>query len=122
MQRSPEWRENIKKPLTLSLIQTKGYSAVEKAASQKAESKVLEMEVKAKELAASNARAEADVKLKSRELDMIEKNWNWRTKKTTVELNMLILQEKEQLLFTRKRLMDAGVAMAEIDSIPPVNK
>jgi hypothetical protein len=39
-----------------------------------------------------------------------------------VEVNMLKLQEKEQLLLTRKRLMDAGVAMAEIDSILPVKK
>jgi hypothetical protein len=43
-------------------------------------------------------------------------------KKRAVELNMLILQEKEQLLLTRKRLMDAGVAMAENDSILPVQK
>jgi hypothetical protein len=41
--------------------------AVEKAASQKVETRVLEMEVKAKALVASNARAEADAMLKSRE-------------------------------------------------------
>ncbi len=97
-------------------------SAVEKAASQKAETRVLEMEVKAKELAASKARAEAEAMLKSRELDMMEKKMELENKKTNVELNILMLQEKEQLLLTRKRLMDAGVALAEIDSILPVNK
>jgi hypothetical protein len=55
-------------------------TAVEKSVSQNAETGVLEMEVKAKELAASKARAEAENMLKSRELDMIEKKWNWRTK------------------------------------------
>ncbi len=43
-------------------------------------------------------------------------------KKTSLELNMLMLQEKEQLLLTRKSLMDARGAMAEIDSILPVKK
>ena len=80
------------------------------------------MEVKAKELAASKARAEAEAMLKSRELDMMEKKMELENKKTNVELNILMLQEKEQLLLTRKRLMDAGVAMAEIDSILPVQK
>ena len=40
-------------------------TAVEKASSQKAEAKALE-------LAASNVRAEAEVKIKSRELDLME--------------------------------------------------
>ncbi len=43
-------------------------------------------------------------------------------KKNNSGTNMLMLQEKEQLLLTRKRLMDAGVALAEIDSILPVHK
>jgi hypothetical protein len=34
---------------------------------------------------------------------------------------MLELQEKEQLLLTRKRLMDAGVSIEEINSILSVN-
>ena len=80
------------------------------------------MEVKAKKLAASKTRAEAEAMLKSRELDMMEKKMELENKKTNVELNILMLQEKEQLLLTRKRLMDAGVASAEIDSILPVNK
>jgi hypothetical protein len=56
-------------------------SAVEKAASQKADAKALEMEVKVKELAASNSTAEAEAKLKSRELDMMEKKLIWRLRK-----------------------------------------
>jgi len=97
-------------------------SAVEKAASQKADAKALEMEVKVKELAASNSRAEAEAKLKSRELDMMEKKMDLETKKAAVELNILMLQEKEQLLLTRKRLIDAGVAISEVDAILPIEK
>jgi hypothetical protein len=94
-------------------------SAAEKAASQKVETRVQEMEVKTKELAASKARAEADVMLKYRELDMMKKNGIGEQKKT-VELNMLILKERKKLLLTRKRLMDAWVEMDKIDSIQPV--
>jgi hypothetical protein len=97
-------------------------TAVEKAASQKADKVALELEVKAKELAFSKSRAETDAMLKSRELDMMEKKIELENEKIAVEVNMLKLQEKEQLLLTRKRLMDAGVAMAEIDSILPVKK
>jgi hypothetical protein len=97
-------------------------TAVEKAAAQKADKVALELEVKAKELAFSKSRAETDAMLKSRELDMMEKKIELENEKIAVEVNMLKLQEKEQLLLTRKRLMDAGVAMAEIDSILPVKK
>jgi hypothetical protein len=62
-------------------------------------------------LAASNVRAEAEVQSKSRELDLMEQNIEIETKKAEldtkkaeVELNILRLQEKEQLLLTRKRL------------------
>ena len=80
------------------------------------------MEVKVKELAASNSRAEAEAKLKSRELDMMEKKMDLETKKAAVELNILMLQEKEQLLLTRKRLIDAGVAISEVDAFLPLEK
>jgi hypothetical protein len=33
-----------------------------------------------------------------------------------------MLQEKEQLLLTRKRLIDAGVAISEVDAILPIEK
>ena len=79
-------------------------TAVEKASSQKAEAK-------ASELAALNVRAEAKVKIMSRELDLMEqkkkietKKAELDTKKAEVELNILRLQEKEQLLLTRKWL------------------
>jgi hypothetical protein len=78
--------------------------------------------VKAKELAISKSRAETDAMLKSRELDMMGKKIELENEKIAVEVNMLKLQEKEQLLLTRKRLMDAGVAIAEIDSILPAKK
>jgi hypothetical protein len=48
-------------------------TAVEKAASQKADKLAHELEVKAKELAVSKSRAETDAMLKSRELDMMGK-------------------------------------------------
>ncbi len=78
--------------------------------------------MKAKELAISKSRAETDAMLKSRELDMMGKKIELENEKIAVEVNMLKLQEKEQLLLTRKRLMDAGVAIAEIDSILPAKK
>ncbi len=34
----------------------------------------------------------------------------WKRKKAEVELSMLYVQQKEQLLLARKRLLDAGVA------------
>jgi hypothetical protein len=51
-------------------------TAMEKAASQKADKLALELEVKAKELAVSKSRAETDAMLKSRELDMMKKKSN----------------------------------------------
>jgi hypothetical protein len=41
-------------------------------------------------------------------------------KKSTIELTMLELQQKEQLLLTRKWLVDAGVAQDEIDKLLPL--
>jgi hypothetical protein len=38
-----------------------------------------------------------------------------------VELNILRLQEKEQLLLARKQLLDAGVPQADIDATLPIN-
>jgi hypothetical protein len=43
-------------------------------------------------------------------------------KNAAVELNLLMLQEKEQLLLTRKRLLDATVSISEIDAILPIDK
>jgi hypothetical protein len=43
------------------------------------------------------------------------------SKKAAVELNLLMIQEKEQLLLTRKGLMDVGVSIVEIDKILPLN-
>jgi hypothetical protein len=42
------------------------------------------------------------------------------TRKAAVELNILVLQEKEQLLLTRKRLLDASVPIEEIDATLPI--
>jgi hypothetical protein len=50
------------------------------------------------------------------------KEMKLENKKTTVELSRLMLQEKEQLLLTRKRLLDAGASVEEIDSILPIQK
>jgi hypothetical protein len=55
-------------------------------------------------LAALNVRAEAEAKIKSRELEI-------DAIKAEVELNILRVQEKEQLLVTRKQLLDAGVSL-----------
>ncbi len=38
-------------------------------------------------------------------------------KNSSVELSMLEIQQKEQLLLTRKQLVDAGVAQEEIDKL-----
>jgi hypothetical protein len=43
------------------------------------------------------------------------------TKKAEVELNMLQLQEKEELLLTRKWLLDASVSQEEINDMFPIN-
>jgi hypothetical protein len=42
--------------------------------------------------------------------------------KSTIELAMLEQQQKEQLLPTRKRLLDAGVNIEEIDANLLLNK
>ena len=88
-------------------------SAVEKAAIEK-------MQVKKEELAEKKKIAEEEVLLKKRELDLMEKKVEQEVKKSAVELNMLEIQQKEQLLLTRKRLVDAGVAQDEIDKLLPL--
>jgi len=50
----------------------------------------------------------------------MEKKVEQEVKKSAVELNMLEIQQKEQLLLTRKRLVDAGVAQDEIDKLLPL--
>jgi hypothetical protein len=52
----------------------------------------------------------------------LEKKNEMESKKAAVELNLLMLQEKEQLLLTRKRLLDAGVSSSEIDAILQIKK
>jgi hypothetical protein len=52
---------------------------------------------------------------------MMEKKNEMESKKAAVQLNLLMIQEKEQLLLTRKRLMDAGISIMEIDKILPLN-
>jgi hypothetical protein len=42
------------------------------------------------------------------------------TRKAAVELNILMLQEKEQLLLTRKRLIDAGMPIEEVGATLPI--
>jgi hypothetical protein len=66
--------------------------------------------------------AAAEVKLKERELAMNEKQVELEVQKSTIECAMLEQQQKEQLLLTRKRLLDAGVNVEEIDAILPLNK
>jgi hypothetical protein len=61
------------------------------------------------------------LKLRSREMVMMEKKNEMESKKAAVQLNLLMIQEKEQLLLTRKRLMDAGISIMEIDKILPLN-
>jgi len=89
--------------------------AVTEAANRKVEAKSKELAEK-KEIAAQEAR------LKERELVMNEKKVNLEVQKSTIECEMLELQQKEQLLLTRKRLVDAGVNIDEIDAILPLNK
>jgi len=89
-------------------------TAVDKASSHKAGAKALE-------LAALNVRAEAKVKIKSRELDLTEWKMEIDTKKAELELNILRLQEKEQLLLTRKQLLDASVSLEKINTMLPIN-
>ena len=55
-------------------------------------------------MAALNVRAEAKVKIMSRELDLMEQKKKIETKKAEVEPNIHRLQEKEQLLLTRKQV------------------
>jgi hypothetical protein len=43
------------------------------------------------------------------------------TKKAELELNILRLQEKEQLLLTRKQLLDASVSLEKINTMLPIN-
>ncbi len=78
------------------------------------------MQVKKEELAEKKKIAEEEVLLKKRELDLMEKKVEQEVKKSAVELNMLEIQQKEQLLLTRKRLVDAGVAQDEIDKLLPL--
>ena len=65
--------------------------------------------------------ASAEVKLKERELAMNEKKIELEVWKSTIKCAMLEQQQKEQLLLTRKRLVDAGVNIDEIDAILPLN-
>jgi hypothetical protein len=45
----------------------------------------------------------------------------WEQKKVEVELSVLYVQQREQLLLARKRLLDAGVAASEVDSMLPLH-
>ena len=95
-------------------------TAVEKAASERAQMKSRELQARSKEMEAANLRAEAEAKLKERELAALEKKMDVETKKAEVELSMLQLQQKEQLLLARKRLLDAGVSISEVDLMLPI--
>lgn len=53
-----------------------------------------------------------DVRLKSRELDIMEKKVNHEVERYKVELAMLQMKQKAVLLLTRKQLQDAGVYQA----------
>ncbi len=78
------------------------------------------MLVKKEELAEKKKIAEEEASLKKWELDLMEKKVEQEVKKSTIELTMLEIQQKEQLLLTRKRLVDAGVALDEIDKLLPL--
>ena len=52
----------------------------------------------------------------------MERKVELEVRKSTIECEMLEQQQKEQLLLTRKRLIDAGVSMEEINAILPLNK
>ena len=82
-------------------------TAVEKASSQKAEAKALEL-------------ASRELDLMEQKIEIETKKAELDTKKAEVELNILRLQEKEQLLLTRKRLLDAGVSLEEINCMFPI--
>ena len=60
-------------------------------------------------------------KWKDRELNMMEKKVVMETKKAEVWLTILQIQQKEQLLLTQKRLLDAGVSPDEVNSVLPMN-
>ncbi len=96
-------------------------SAVEKVALERAEAKSKEFQVWSKELEAANKKAEADTKLKERELAAIEKKIDVETKKSRGELSKLYVQQKEQLLLARKRLLDTGVPVSEVDLMLPLH-
>ncbi len=51
---------------------------------------------------------------------VLEKKMDVETKKAEVELSMLQLQQKEQLLLAWKRLLDAGVSVSEVDLMLPI--
>ena len=93
---------------------------MEKAATERAKMKSRELQARSKEMEAANLRAEAEAKLKERELAALEKKMDVETKKAEVELSMLQLQQKEQLLLARKRLLDAGVSVSEVDLMLPI--
>jgi hypothetical protein len=90
-------------------------SAVTEAAAKKAEAKT-------KELAERKEIATAEAKLKEREINILERKVELEVQKSTTECDMLDIQQKEQLLLTRKRLVDAGVSMEEINAILHLNK
>ena len=89
-------------------------TAVEHAAAQK-------LLVKSKEIDERKKIAETEASWKKQDLDILGGKTDLEVRKSKIELNMLELQEKEQLLLTRKRLMDAGISIEEINSILPVN-
>ena len=90
-------------------------SAVTEAAAKKAEAKT-------KELAERKEIATAEAKLKEREINILERKVELEVRKSTIECDMLDIQQKEQLLLTRKRLADAGVSIDEINAILPLKK
>ncbi len=92
-------------------------SAVTEAAAKKAE-------VKTKELAERKEIATAEAKLKEREINIniLERKVELEVRKSTIECDMLDIQQKEQLLLTGKRLADAGVSIDKINAILPLNK
>ncbi len=69
-------------------------TAVEKAATERAQMKSRELQERSKEMEVANLRAEAEVKLKERELAALEKKVDVEKNKAEVELSMLKLQQK----------------------------
>jgi hypothetical protein len=47
----------------------------------------------------------------------LERKVELEAQKNAIECDMLDIQQKEQLLLIRKRLVDAGVSMEEINAI-----